>query len=443
MLENYQLRVTSSSNGTLANPTICDPSVKQYSGYLDISDDRHLFFWFFEARNLPETAPLLLWLNGGPGCSSSTGLLMELGPCRIAEGGLNTTVNEFSWNTNFNIIFLDQPAEVGYSYRTGGDPVITTPEAAVDVYAMLQLFLERFPQYRERPFHIAAESYGGRYAPSIASVIYKRNQDESNTLPKINLKSIAMGNGVTEPKTQFTSDPEFACEGPYALWEPDSPECKEMRHKAATCDKIADACYLDPMDLTCVPATLYCWSQMYNIFDKLGLNGYDVRRPCDKEKYGNMCYPELTWIKTFLNLPETKAALGAEESVNFEGCNQELLGNFLIQGDMMMNTAELLPELLNAGLRVLVYAGNADFMCNFIGNERWMERLEGHALADDFARAVKKPWSPLSSGKVAGKVRASGGAHGSAGNFTFLEIHEAGHMAPYDQPEATLDMIER
>ena len=84
----HQLRMT--------EPSLCDSSVKQVSGYLDIADDKHLFFWFFEARHNPAEAPLVLWLNGGPGCSSTTGLLFELGPCMIATDGKNVTHNPHS-----------------------------------------------------------------------------------------------------------------------------------------------------------------------------------------------------------------------------------------------------------------------------------------------------------------------------------------------------------
>ncbi|KAG1897770.1 peptidase S10, serine carboxypeptidase [Suillus fuscotomentosus] len=97
-------------------PKLCDPSVKQYSGYLNITDDKCLFFWFFESRTSPEDAPLVMWLNGGPRCSSSTGLLFELGPCNIADGGTNTTFNPHSWSTHANVIFLDQPINVRYLY---------------------------------------------------------------------------------------------------------------------------------------------------------------------------------------------------------------------------------------------------------------------------------------------------------------------------------------
>lgn len=96
-----------------------------------------------------------MWLNGGPGCSSSTGLLFELGPCSISDNGKNTTFNPYSWNTHSNIVFLDQPVNVGYSYGEGS--VNNSPVAGKDVYAFIELFINRFSEYSEKPFHLAAE----------------------------------------------------------------------------------------------------------------------------------------------------------------------------------------------------------------------------------------------------------------------------------------------
>ncbi|KAJ2901417.1 hypothetical protein GGI21_004698, partial [Coemansia aciculifera] len=134
-LPNYQLRIK--------QPKLCAANTTQYSGYLDTDEDRHFFFWFFESRNAKrEDAPIVLWMNGGPGCSSATGLLMELGPCRVDKGGASTTDNIYGWNDKAHVIFLDQPLNVGYSY---GKDVFDSVSAGKDIYSFLQLFYHSFP----------------------------------------------------------------------------------------------------------------------------------------------------------------------------------------------------------------------------------------------------------------------------------------------------------
>ncbi|KAJ7857793.1 Alpha/Beta hydrolase protein, partial [Mycena olivaceomarginata] len=107
---------------------LCDTSVKQYSGYLDIADDKHLFFWFFESRNSPSTDPLVLWLNGGPGKYMDlenilySERMQAAAPrpgssCSIANEGKNTTFNKHSWTSSANMIFLDQPVNVARGAR--------------------------------------------------------------------------------------------------------------------------------------------------------------------------------------------------------------------------------------------------------------------------------------------------------------------------------------
>ncbi|KAJ6614660.1 carboxypeptidase C [Mycena sp. CBHHK59/15] len=433
--EDHQLRVT--------EPELCDTSVKQYSGYLDIADDKHLFFWFFESRNSPSTDPLVLWLNGGPGCSSSTGLLFELGPCSIANEGLNTTFNKHSWTSNANVIFLDQPVNVGFSYADDGTTVSTSPVAGKDVYAFLELFLARFPEYSTLPFHISAESYGGTYAPNIASVIWNANKQldlaPTPKLKKINLASVVLANGLTDPYVLLY----YACEGPYPVYsDPLGPECTALRSKIPTCQRLIKSCYAYNTRLTCVPAGLYCNSQLFGPLMQTGLNPYDVREQCDRAKNGDLCYAQMNWIETWMNDPKVKATLGVDPARTFASCNMEVNQAFAFQGDGMHNSAALLGELVDGGVRLLVYAGNADMMCNFIGNERWLEVLESK-FTGEFRAAKSVPWIAAGSGKLAGSVRSAGGKGFSAGNVTFVTVFEAGHMVPFDQPEAALDLITR
>ena len=177
----------------------CDPGVKQIKGYLDIREDAHLWFILFESRSNPAEDPLVLWLNGGPGCSSSTGMLFELGPCWVSEQGFNTEYNEHSWNSKANLLFLDQPLQVGYSYSDTKEKINTSDKSAEDVYAFLQLFFASYPKYADLPFTVAAESYGGHYAPHIGAEIHRRNKElalapHSDARP-IRLETLMIGNG--------------------------------------------------------------------------------------------------------------------------------------------------------------------------------------------------------------------------------------------------------
>ncbi|KAJ7134876.1 peptidase S10 serine carboxypeptidase [Mycena epipterygia] len=427
----------------LKKPTLCDDSVKQYSGYLDIAKDKHLFFWFFESRSSPSSDPLVMWLNGGPGCSSTTGLLFELGPCSIKKTENGTVVinrNPYSWNENANIIFLDQPANVGYSYSSNKTvPINHTPLAAQDVYAFLQLFVKRFEEYGTLPFHLAAESYGGHYAPHIASTVYHKNKDvvqaPSSDLRKINLQSVMIGNGLTDPLIQMPSVPEYACDGPFAVFDTNSRQCRSLRSRASICERMVKACYATNTQVACAPANLYCWG-LWGVAQEAKRNVYDVRMPCDTQIDGPLCYPELPWIDEFMNRPEVKRELGADpRAPDFVTCNNPTNFAFLLQGEGVKDSKSLLTELVDNGIRLLIYAGNADMMCNYMGESRWIAELPSQHK-DAFEKAPFLPWTV--SDRQAGVVRSAGEG---AGNVTYLTVFEAGHMVPHDQPEAALDML--
>ena len=409
---------------------LCDTSVKQYVGYLDVDDD-HYFFWFFESRANPSTDPVVLWLNGGPGCSSLTGLLMELGPCRASEGGNGTTTNKYSWNTHANTLFLDQPINVGFSY--GESKVATSDKAAENVYSFLQIFFQTYTEYSSLPLFVTGESYAGHYIPAIGHVLSQGNAAVKNNKAKpgvieVQLAGLAIGNGLTDPLVQYEYYPDMACDTKYGpvLTE---QECDDMRSKFGTCKPLIEACYNFKSAFTCVPGSIYCNNAMFGAFQKTGKNVYDVRKDCDPSN--PLCYGILTDIETWLNNPEVQEELGVD--LAYQGCNFDINRNFLLKGDWMLPYVNYIPPLLDAGLPILIYAGDADFICNWIGNKAWTIELPWDGQSG-FQDAADKQWVSKITKKPAGEYRVYD-------NFAFVRVYEAGHMVPYDQPEHSLEMI--
>jgi cathepsin A (carboxypeptidase C) len=148
------------------NATLCNTTVEQFTGWLDVGP-KHLFFWYFksESQNAASTAsgtePLALWLTGGPGGSSMLGMLQELGPCLINEHGNGTVYNPYGWNRDTALIFVDQPAGVGFSYLDEGEPLPGDSfTAAADMHLFLQMFVSQvFPEHKDGPLVITGESY--------------------------------------------------------------------------------------------------------------------------------------------------------------------------------------------------------------------------------------------------------------------------------------------
>jgi serine carboxypeptidase-like clade 2 len=140
-----------------------------FSGYVtvDQSAGRALFYFFVPiVSGDPATAPLLLWLNGGPGCSSiGGGLMTELGPWYPTSATAPTlTPNPYTWAKVANVLFLESPACVGFSYSNTSSDCLTAGDArsAADIYTFLQGFLVKYPQFAKSPFYISGESYGGQ-----------------------------------------------------------------------------------------------------------------------------------------------------------------------------------------------------------------------------------------------------------------------------------------
>lgn len=119
-----------------------------YSGYLDISKEKSIHYVFVESESDPEKDPVMVWFNGGPGCSSMMGFLQEHGPMVIDDGSKKVVRNPHPWNKRANMIYLESPAGVGFSTHVEKDKVVYTDEqVAVDALKALTMWYERFPKF--------------------------------------------------------------------------------------------------------------------------------------------------------------------------------------------------------------------------------------------------------------------------------------------------------
>ena len=141
-----------------------------YSGYLKAGPTKFFHYMFNIADDKPEEKPLVIWLNGGPGCSSLDGWAMENGPMFLNKNG-TYTINEYSWNKAANMLYIESPGEVGYSYITSGhedDIKVDDDIVAKDNFNALLSFCVKFPEYKNRDLYISGESYAGIYIPMLA-----------------------------------------------------------------------------------------------------------------------------------------------------------------------------------------------------------------------------------------------------------------------------------
>ncbi|KAH9992500.1 serine carboxypeptidase [Russula compacta] len=412
----------------------CDTSVNAYTGYIDF-EAKHLFFYFFESRNHPDKDDVIFWTNGGPGCSSSLGLFMELGPCRVTNATDDPMFFKESWNSNANVFFVDQPIGVGFSYAEHGQSVSTSEEAAQDIAAFVAIFFEHFPSFKGRAFHMAGESYGGRYIPLFASAVYDQNTFlVEKGLTPVNLTSVIIGNGITDPFTMTDAYYYMTCTPSSVPPVLDISSCIRMKKALPRCKKwLKDGCVDQYDEMNCRAAATFCSIELEEPYFATGLNYYDISRPCGDP--ASLCYPVITTIAHFLDRPDIRAILGVDPRVpeKFSSCSTKVGMAFNAAGDHLHSSMDYVGALLARQVRVLIYVGTYDWICNWVGNEAWTLALEWHGQRD-FAALPLREWQV--DGHVAGKTRS---AHG----LTFATVDAAGHMVPYDKPTEGLALINR
>ncbi|XP_051249761.1 lysosomal protective protein isoform X1 [Dicentrarchus labrax] len=431
------------------------PSFRHYSGYLNVADGKHLHYWFVESQQNPASDPVVLWLNGGPGCSSLDGLLTEHGPFLIQDDGVTLQYNPYSWNKIANVLYLESPVGVGFSYSDDQKYGTNDTEVSMNNYLALKDFFRLFPEFNKNELFLTGESYGGIYIPTLAERVM---EDAS-----LNLQGVAVGNGMSSYELNDNSLVYFAYYHGLLgsrLWS----DLQTFCCSGGKCN------FYDNQDQNC-SATL---GQVQDIVYSSGLNMYNLYAPCPggvrqrlSIEQGELVIRDLgnsfinnQWTQLwnqkvrglaslhlsvrldppctnstpsslYLNNPYVRAALHiSPKALDWVICSAEVN---LKYGRLYMDVRKQYLKLLSAlKYRVLVYNGDVDMACNFMGDEWFVESLNQQV------EVQRRPWlyDDEDGRQVGGFVK-------EFDNIAFLTVKGSGHMVPSDKPIAAFAMFTR
>ncbi|KAM0850599.1 hypothetical protein ACQ4PT_052983 [Festuca glaucescens] len=408
---------------------------RHFSGYVTVNEThgRALFYWLFEATHDVAKKPLVLWLNGGPGCSSvGYGAMMELGPFLIQKGKPELALNPHSWNKEANMLFLESPAGVGFSYTNTtadlgqfGDNL-----TAHDAYSFVVNWLDKFPQFKGHDLYLAGESYAGHYVPQLAEKIVHMNKKAAH---KINIKGILIGNPAIDSSSDDRGLADYAWD--HAVISDEVYGAIKSNCKFPDDGEESDACNsawndffnaMDDIDLYSL-YTPACTHAMINSTStstrhhrrgfmpalgkkaRLSVPYYNAYDPCGDYH-----------VIDYLNRPDVQTALHANVSgaipYRWEPCS-DALTNWT---DAPASTLPAIGGLVKAGLRVWVFSGDTDDRVPVTSTRLALRKL---------GLATSKPWREwFTSDQVGGYTLAYDGG------LTFVTVRGAGHMVPMITP---------
>jgi len=243
------------------------------------------------------------------------------------------------------------------------------------------------------------------------------------------LKGAAVGNGLTDPEEQYKWYPDMAKDGGKSeggslakgvITDPTTQA--GMKSAVAPCVTQIHECNSGNTS-ACTNAYSSCNYGELVPYQMTGYNPYDMRIKC---KVPPLCY-DFSSVETFLNSQDTQSKLGVNKK--WESCNTVV--NMGFQHDWMRNYHTKIPDMLADGIKILIYSGDVDYVCNWLGNKKWTLAMEWPHKSD-FNAAEDAPYSV--GGKQVGRLRTSNGFH-------FLQVYQAGHMVPMDQPAVALSML--
>ncbi|KAG8655178.1 hypothetical protein MANES_04G014300v8 [Manihot esculenta] len=341
-----------------------EPSVQDlghHAGYYKLphAEAARMFYFFFESRNSKDD-PVVIWLTGGPGCSSELALFYENGPFHLSKNK-SLMWNDYGWDKASNLIYVDQPTGTGFSYTTDNKDIRHDENGVSnDLYDFLQAFFKEHPQFVKNDFYITGESYAGHYIPAFAARVHQGNKNKEGI--QINLKGFAIGNGLTNPAIQYQAYTDYAMENKLIQ----NYDYDRINKLVPECEEAIKACGIDG-ELDCETAYVNCNNIFSEILSVVGnINYYDIRKECE----GQLCY-DFSAMDTFLNEDAVRHALGVG-NIDFVSCSSEVYDAMIL--DWMRNLEVDIPALLEDGIRVLIYAGEEDLICNWLGKPIWFNQ---------------------------------------------------------------------
>ncbi|CAI5737592.1 unnamed protein product [Hyaloperonospora brassicae] len=413
-----------------------DPSVNvtHHAGRIALygGDKNFLFYWHFQAARDAKKAPLVIWLNGGPGCSSMQGLFTGNSPFVLVN---ESTIgrNAHSWHQFANMLFVDQPVGTGMSYTSGNDYRSSEKDISADFYDFLVRFVQRHTEYlsnavdgvkHSRAVYLFGESHAGRWIPEFSEHIMNRNDDADSQI-KIRLVGFGIGNGWVHPKIQYEYS-DYA----HGLGLLSFGQVRSLKASFAECEAALDA------------GTYYsdsCLGNMNAITNSVKAgNGGNVLNHYDVRQYVHNigAYPPgMKTIATYLTKLEVREAVHGNEDKRFRF---EMCSNSVYRGLKKfdgVSTLDAVQSLLQKGLRMIFYVGQWDMMCNYYGMEKLLLSLNWNG-AKAYQQARKFTW------QVQGRKEPAGFAQ-QGGNLTYVVVAGAGHVVPLNVPDVAADLLRR
>ncbi|XP_058458316.1 vitellogenic carboxypeptidase-like [Malaya genurostris] len=382
---------------------------ESYSGFFTV--DKHfnssMFFWYFPVENvsIAATAPVLLWLQGGPGATSLFGLFEENGPFYVAKN-LKALPREYSWHKTHHLLYIDNPVGTGFSCTDNGYSQNET-HVGDNLYKALTQFFQLFPDLQKNHFYASGESYAGKYVPAVGYTIHKNNPTAKI---QINLKGLAIGNGYSDPLNQLNYGDYLYQLG---LIDTNAKERFDKDESAAIeCVKQNDyACAFKIMD------DLMDGDENHSSFFR-NISGFDT--------YYNYLHTaedpkDELYLLGFLGLPETRKAIHVGD-LPFHDLDSENKVAKYLEHDILDTVAPWITELLSH-YRMLIYNGQLDIICAYPMMVNYLQNLPFDGAKE---YKTEQRYKFYVDGEIAGYYKL-------AKNLLEVLIRDAGHMVPRDQ----------